>query len=350
MEIIRRELSTLDLYPANIRYDPETDTVQVSPDGGATWVDSPNADPRNQTQFPPRVTDDTRCDAAASMIAHLQGILNAVLVGFTGGALAVASSILALFFPEFALLFSFIALVVEGLIGIGIDDLTSYGTGGTWDTLLCILLARLDGAGQLNAGSFDSVGAAVDAEITGVDNTITHLLLNMSGWGGLNYAASTGAATGDCAACADVWCKLWEFADASAPFEAIWGSYAGGVGWEAADVYTGSNYRRTVLIEFDFGATYNVKHIEFDYLWAFGSGAGPWTRLAIFSGEALLKNYTGNPPASGTYAWDGNINTGSIRLQVTSSSNSTATFAGTAKITSAKASGDGANPDGDNNC
>src|SRR5512147_777857 len=104
MDIIRKELSTSAFYPAFLRYDEATDTVQSTPDNGATWVDAPGSDPRRQTSFPPPETDHPQCDAAARMVAHMQEILDHVIVGFTGGALAIIGSVLALFFPGFALL------------------------------------------------------------------------------------------------------------------------------------------------------------------------------------------------------------------------------------------------------
>ena len=69
MELVRKRLSAAELIPPNIRYNPDTDQVQFSPDGGVTWFDTPSADPRHSDVFryPPLETADPRCDAAANM-------------------------------------------------------------------------------------------------------------------------------------------------------------------------------------------------------------------------------------------------------------------------------------------
>ena len=211
MEIVRDELNPNDLYADNLRYNPETDTVEITNDGGETWQPAPNElDPRHQTQFTARPTDNTACDAAYSMVVHMQKILDAVIRGFAGGALVIAATIITLLFPPaWALLLSLIALIAEGLLSIGLDDLNSFAAGGTWHTLQCILLCNLDENGVLSDAGYANVHVDVDAQVFGVDNAICHYLFNMAGAGGLNYAASEGIenADGDCSACAGCdWC------------------------------------------------------------------------------------------------------------------------------------------------
>lgn len=203
MEIVRRELSAKDIAPENVRYNPTTDTVEITVDGGETWTPSPENDPRTSTQWPPRITANTECDAAAAMVAHMQEILNQVILGVTGGAAAVATSIVMLFFPGAAVILAVIAVIVGYLIGLGVEDLTTMAESSDWFTLQCILNCRLNMDGQLTQAAFDDAIAAVNTDIGGTNATIIGYLMQMAGFGGLNYAASVREETGDCGACDD---------------------------------------------------------------------------------------------------------------------------------------------------
>ena len=47
MEIVRKYLTPDEVSPANIRTNPTTGEVEISPDGGTTWNDAPQLDPRH---------------------------------------------------------------------------------------------------------------------------------------------------------------------------------------------------------------------------------------------------------------------------------------------------------------
>ena len=201
MEVVRKELNPAELYDPNVRYNDETDTVEITTDGGETWTPAPYADPRLSMDFPPRITADTECDAAASMVVHLQKILEQVIVGASGAATSVVTSILLLFFGPFALLFAAIGVVVGYLIGLGIEDLTTMAEGTDWAILKCIINCYVDENGQLNQAGFDAVQAKVDSDIGGTNATIIKYLMQIAGYGGMNYASSIGTEEGDCSSC-----------------------------------------------------------------------------------------------------------------------------------------------------
>jgi hypothetical protein len=201
MDIVRKELAADQLYAANLRYNDATDTVQVTADGGETWTDAPNSDPRNNSTFPPRVTADPQCDAAAAMVLHMQRILNAVISGITAASSTVVTAILSLFFPEFAILFVLIDAIVNALVSYGVEALNDMQSGTDWYKVECLIQANLDENGQLTQAAFDQIWAQVGVELDATNAGIVHYLMQMSGVGGLNYAASVGTATGDCEDC-----------------------------------------------------------------------------------------------------------------------------------------------------
>jgi len=79
MEVIRKELAPLLVYAFPTRYNEDTDTVEMSPDGGTSWQPFPDGDPRLNNHILPAETDDPRCDAAARISAGTQVVIQYII-------------------------------------------------------------------------------------------------------------------------------------------------------------------------------------------------------------------------------------------------------------------------------
>src|SRR6187431_2802895 len=118
MPIIRKKLSPDEVYPTTIRYNPDTDTVQSLIDG--EWVDNPAVDPRTNTLFPPRITSDSKCDAAQSVSDASQNQIAQIITAIGNGATAftIAGFILGLLsFGVFAIFISIALAIADAMIG-----------------------------------------------------------------------------------------------------------------------------------------------------------------------------------------------------------------------------------------
>src|SRR3989304_9884747 len=94
MEIVLLKLPPDDISPPNIRYDETADTTQITNDGGTTWVDVPDIDPRSVNQFEPLTGGTAACDAAERIVAALQELVAKILLAGDEGSQAGKIAIL----------------------------------------------------------------------------------------------------------------------------------------------------------------------------------------------------------------------------------------------------------------
>jgi len=95
LKLIRGRIGTDQVQISNTRWDDDCQCVQSTSDGGATWVDSPQYDPRTSgTYLLPTGASSAQCDGAARMIHALQDQLD--LLYASTNALSFATSIMAL--------------------------------------------------------------------------------------------------------------------------------------------------------------------------------------------------------------------------------------------------------------
>jgi len=202
MPIIRRKLDANTVYPTNLRYNSDTDTVQSLVNGD--WVDNPQADPRTQTTFPPRLTSDPACDAAESVKDALKGQIDSILTAIDNAStlFTIAGIILSIFtFGTFAI-FIDIALGIGGaMVSAGSGAITAALTDPVYETFKCILRCHMNSSGRLNPGELPIVETEVNDQIGGLGATILNAMLSLAGEGGINNLASLGTSTGDCSDC-----------------------------------------------------------------------------------------------------------------------------------------------------
>jgi len=209
MPIIRRKLESSEVYPDDIRYDDETDTVQSFVNG--EWVDNPDIDPRGQTTFPARLTSDSRCDAAQSVTDAFKTQIDSVLSAIDGAqsAFTIAGIILSLFtFGVFGVFISLALFLAHVMLDAGTASIGAALTSGTYDTFMCVLFSHMTAGGRIESGALSAVEDDVTAQIGGLAATILNAMLSLAGEGGVNNLASLGEATGDCSGCVNDECNV----------------------------------------------------------------------------------------------------------------------------------------------
>jgi hypothetical protein len=202
MPIVRRKLDANTVYPANLRYDEDTDTVQSNVNGD--WVENPAADPRTQTTLPARITSNPACDAAQSVVDALHGQIDGVVEAIDNAAtlFAIAGIILSIFtFGAYAIFVSLALGIGDQMVGFGSTVISAALTEPVYETLVCIMYCQFNSAGRLKAGGLAQAMSDVNAQIGGIGATIINAMLALAGEGGVNNLAALGTSTGDCDEC-----------------------------------------------------------------------------------------------------------------------------------------------------
>lgn len=249
MTLIRSRLSESDFSPPNLRYNPDTDTVQFTPDGGTTWYDAPGADPRHSDVFrlPALAGEDARCNAAANMVKWMKDFLDSVTELLETGAILFAIvnkalELMALVFDPSVLLLA-ITEVCETIFGIGGTALLAAFSGDTYDLLLCCFYCNLEVDGSATADDLVDVENQVTLDLNTTAALVVNALLFIQGEVGLSNAGVIGGQTGDCSECDCSWC--FQFDEATGLED--WGHGASGGGswdsglgrWAGTDVGSG---------------------------------------------------------------------------------------------------------------
>lgn len=352
MPLIRKQLIPDEVYPSTIRYDEGTDTVQSLVNG--EWVDSPEADPRNQTTLPPRITSDTACDAAQSIADALKAQIDDTItaIGNASTAFTIAGIILGfLSFGVFAVFISVALTIADTMIGIGASALTAALTEPVYEQLVCILVCHINDSGRIDAGSLPVIQGEVTEQIGGVAATVINSMLALAGEGGLNNLASLGTSSGSCGGCGclDTWCYDFDFtlSDGGSFVTVTLGNWVGGSGWQGVPYGTGGGIN-------DMQFNFDVAQLRGMSMIHSASGYGGYQKLAVWE----------NTPAAPVYhnlASDPNVMNG-INIQSIYDSFDTENLvnkvtmyvdgSGSSAVTIHHISfwGTGVNPFGDDNC
>lgn len=210
MPIIRKQLKPSDVYPDDIRYDQDSDTVQSLING--TWTNNPHVDPRLQTTLPPRLTSNPSCDAAESIMQAFKGQVEGVLTAISGSqtAFTIAGIILSLLaFGPFGVFISLALLLAHVMLDAGTASIEAALTDPVYHQFMCILECHMDGStGRLKAGSLSEINSQIDSDIGGLGAVILKSMTSLAGEGGMNNLASLGSSTGDCSDCGCTTCDI----------------------------------------------------------------------------------------------------------------------------------------------
>ncbi len=292
MEIVRLKLTPDDVSPPNKRWVEDGDKVQFSPDGGTTWVDDPNGDPRTAPIFrvPARTGGDPRCDAAEGMIQRFQSLVNAFIdsvsiLNFVSSAIALV----AIFFGAAGIFTSKLFLIAESLLTIGTTVIDEAMTETVYEQIKCIIYCNIDEDGQMSDEQLATIQTQIDTEIGGTPNIVFDLFAGYMGAVQWSNAGATGEYEGDCDECdCDTGCRLYDFTISPYQFEATeyestpMADWQTGVGWVSVYIPTGGN--GYTLSSIAGALACDVTNIELGFTYTQGSCFG--------SGDAALYIYS----------------------------------------------------------
>lgn len=207
MDIVRKELSTSDIFPANLRYDGTSDSVQITPDGGTTWEDSPENDPRIKDAYPPLSGASARCDAAHRMQLQLYDtwaqIDSAMQAGAAAAEIGALLVLLLAFIPLIGILIAVVSALAAQFVAVGYAAEHTAFTSFNWTNIECKLYCLMSTEGRLTPDALAQFKDYILATYGSPADTLMNAVLDMLGTGGLNDAAATRTETGDCDACAE---------------------------------------------------------------------------------------------------------------------------------------------------
>jgi len=219
VDVIRGRLSEEDVIPPNIRYNPETDTVQFTPDGGTTWNDDTAGDVRTPVpQYPPFLppeTTDDKCTYADSVVQLFkQGVIDvleeaatvqeiiAIITGILAGVLGFAGGVLTF-------VGAVIAVVANAIFSIGVSAVQAAYTETFWDDLRCLIYNNINADGSFSQTQLDLIYSEMAGDPVAI--FITQNWVAALGTAGMTNAARAlyGApdAVCDCVTptCAETW-------------------------------------------------------------------------------------------------------------------------------------------------
>jgi len=299
MEIVRKFLTGDEIQPPNIRYNADCDCVQISPDGGTTWNDSPGSDPRSAPayQLPARTTTDPKCDAAANMIAYMQSLINADIQYADQVSLATAIvGIIYFIFPP-AAIFEAILIAVGLILAVGSVAIDDAFTPETWDILLCLIYAQLDADGQFDETTLNAFLDSVSDMFPGTVASVISAHSTTMGVVGWNNAGAKGDVVGDCVTCS-TWCRSYDFTVDPQGFELLLsqprGEWVDGVGWTAIDFSDSGFNFRLLQITRDFTGI-EITHANLHY--TFENGGGGNVEMSIGSTPEVIFSDSTDYPA-----------------------------------------------------
>jgi len=290
MQLIRKRLSETEGTPPGTRYNPDTDTVQITPDGGVTWTDDPGSDPRKNPSFqlPPNTETDVKCAAAAGMVKYIENAVDSAIDTTTVIGLANGIFAIVIAFLPITILAAVVLAVAEFLISLGAAALIAAFTSGVYEQIRCILYCFVDAQGFLTEQSLANAQAKIASEVgDAVVDAVISVLIQPTGVIGLNNAGSQladGAA--DCSGCDE--CVVYFCIEILNPVQ----------GLTPVTNCTGNAntwYNSVMMPMNDFGSTgiYQVDHVEMDVQY---SGVG------FPVGGAYLAHSQFN--CSPDYVWD----------------------------------------------
>jgi len=237
--VIRKVLSPDEITPPNIRYSGDPPVFQQTTDGGSTWVDSPEGDPRyNPAYLLPPLTpySGIQCDGAARLTAQLKDTLDIFIA--SADAFQFATSLLAvIFFPIGIVgwILDAILFVANLLIDTGQSTISAAFTSGVYDDIQCIFSCYVDANGQISQSSLDAAYEQIKTAHAGTVATVIDELRLIYGDVPMNNAIASRTDTGDCSGCAScAWYVEFDFSAGSsdhfhvfADSSYIYGGYTG---------------------------------------------------------------------------------------------------------------------------
>jgi len=210
-DIIRRLMMSCcgDESPVLYRYD-ENGNLQKSTDGGITWVDAPENDPRNYSPVFPPISgedgDDKKCVAATGAVNLIKEQIGDQLTDdmsrYTLAQLITdwVKTMIESSNPFDALL----TVITNQIFALVIATLRPALTDTVYDTLKCILYCRISDDASFTDEQWAGVRDDITSQIGGIAGVfLEHLVFLLGKVGLTNLARAAGATEGDCSDCPD---------------------------------------------------------------------------------------------------------------------------------------------------
>lgn len=211
-----------DEIPVQYRYTTDG-VLQRSEDGGSTWTDAPEYDPRNYSpQFPPMSGDDgddKKCLAATGAVALIKEQVGDQLTDdMTRYTLAQLITDWVKTYLETSNPFlTLLTVIANQIFALIIAVLRPALTDAVYATLKCALYCHMGEDASFSIAQWQAVRNDITSQIGGIAGVFLEHLVYLLGAGGLtNLARAGGAASGDCFDCgcgADCVSAAWEIYD-----------------------------------------------------------------------------------------------------------------------------------------
>lgn len=349
MMVIRKLLDPREVANPTTRYNPDCDCVELTPDGGNTWIPEPALDPRHNPSFkkPPLDNPDARCIGATNLRNYTEQIIQGVTdnAAFFSAATHVLG-VITFFMPGIDLIIDVILEVIGGLVDLGREALVTDFTEAAYDDLKCIFYCNEQADGSFTAGNIAAIQSQIHTQMGGIIPEAMDFIFTILGEVGASNAASADTPEANCSACdCGSWCWVIDFTidDGGYSSEGDLGAhYTSGVGWESN---TSGGWRGTYIQSPVFAA---VEFTRIEIVYTALDNVMNHTIDGYLSGERqFLYSFAGLISIDHHVAWDGVATIDYIKLSVQNSD----TFpAGYSKISKVIYYGNGINPFGVDNC
>jgi len=198
----------------------EDGVLQKSTDGGTTWEDAPEDDPRNSSPvFPPVAGDpspDKRCIAANSVKTLIKEQVGDQLTDdmsrYTLGQVISdwVNTLLQSSNPFDAI----IQIVTNQILALVIATLRPALTDDVYNELECCVYCNMADDLSFNDAQWEAVRTCITTNISGIAGVFLEHLIYLIGKVGLtNLARSQAATDGDCSTCCPSCADLWDVYD-----------------------------------------------------------------------------------------------------------------------------------------
>jgi len=183
----------------------EDGTLQSSTDGGTTWQDDPQDDPRNSSPiFPPvpgDVTDDKKCIAATSAMTLIKEQVGDQLTDdmsrYTLGQ--IISDWVNTVLQTSNVFEAIVTIVTNQILALVIATLRPALTDSVYDKLKCCILSSMADDLSFDDAQWTAVRSCITSDISGIAGVFFEHLIYLIGKVGLtNLVRSQAATSGDC--------------------------------------------------------------------------------------------------------------------------------------------------------
>jgi len=298
LQVVRKELSSNEVYPDDIIYDSDCDCVKRIWTEGGDPVDYPQGDPRHSSVFlrPALTGSNVACDSAANMVKWIHDFIDSAIS--TMEAFGFLSSVVTLIFDDLSLISEGFTLFLAGVTELAGNLLTAGSllidtafSSDQYDLLQCIFYCNVDSEGLVSPDALTSIKGQITAQCNTTVALIVNEILTIQGEIGLSNAGRIGSETGDCTSCDCVWCESIHFDAGDGGFTVVageGGSYLAGNYWEGTNLNSGNNT--------DLGIEITFTPTHFTYLRASvykSAGSGPNNSLGFRGWSAGVLVYNG---------------------------------------------------------